>query len=185
PMVGRYRGTNPDLKYCFKPEDLAGAEKALYIKLNQTVKKVTESTEKLQFNTAIAALMELVRDYDPEKISNDQLNDTVILKTILLVAPMAPHMAEEMWAQTGFEGSVFKASWPEFDPDAVVGDSIEIAVQINGKLRDSVLVSVEASQDEVEQAAFASQKVASYTDGKEIARKIYVPGRLLNIVVKG
>ncbi|MEW6412849.1 MAG: leucine--tRNA ligase [Candidatus Zixiibacteriota bacterium] len=185
PMISSYSGSPLDLKQYFKRGDLDDAEWALYIKLNQTIKKVSESFERLQFNTAIAALMELTRDFEPDSIKDARLKDYVILKAVQLAAPMIPHMAEQMWHTAGFSDSVFKSAWPQHDPEAIVGDSIEIAVQVNGKLRDSVMVPADASQETVEKAAFESQKVLNFTDGKQIVKKIYVKGRILNIVVKG
>jgi leucyl-tRNA synthetase len=185
PLVTNYRQSRPDLKQYFNPGDLSETERHLYVKLNQTIKKVTDSVERLQFNTAISAIMELERQYDPEQIQNNNLNDQVILKTIQLVAPMAPHLAEEMWEIAGMSQSVFKSAWPQYDPDAVVGDTIEIAVQINGKLRDTVEVPADADESAIEEAAFASDKVRKYTEDKQILKKIYVKGRLLNIVIKG
>ena len=185
PIVGHYRGIAPDLKQHFKQSNMTPDEKAIYIKLNQTVKRVSEDIDRLQFNTAIAALMELLREYDSDKILNDQLNDSVILKAIQLVAPMAPHLSEELWHMAGFCDSVFKSGWPEFDPEAIVGDNIEVAVQVNGKLRGTVVVPVGANQAAVEEAAFASDKIMGHIEGKEIMKKIFVKGRILNIVVRG
>ncbi|UCG61848.1 MAG: leucine--tRNA ligase [Candidatus Zixiibacteriota bacterium] len=185
PLVNCLRGSQPDLKQYFNRDKLSADEWKLYIKLNQTVKKASDSVEKLQFNTAISALMELTRDFEPEKVSNEALNDYVILKAIQLAAPMIPHMSEEMWRQAGFEDSVFRSDWPAHDPNAVIGDTIEIAVQVNGKLRDSVSVAADAGQEDVERAAFESPKVVRFTENKDIIKKIYVKGRILNIVVKG
>ena len=184
-MIRNYRGSEPNLKQYFKAEELTANEKTIYVKLNQTIKKVTESSERLQLNTAISALMELIRDFDSDKITNDTLNDQIVLKTIQMVAPMAPHLAEEMWETAGFSESVFRSRWPEYDESAVIGERIEIAVQVNGKLRESVMVPADADQAAVEKAAFASSKVQTHTEGKAIVKKIYVKGRLLNIVVKG
>jgi len=164
---------------------LSADERKLYVKLNQTVKRVSESFDRLQFNTAVAALMELVRDYRPELVKVDEFNDQVILKTIQMIAPMAPHLAEEMWQLAGYGDSVFKSEWPEFDPEALLGDTVEIAVQVNGKLRGSVQVPVGCEQTVVEEAAFADAKILAHIQGKGIVRKIHVAGRLLNIVVKG
>lgn len=185
PMAAAYRGANPDLKQHFKRDGLSDYEWSLYIKLNQTVKKASESFDRLQFNTAIAALMELARDFDDSRVSDDKLNDTVILKAIQLAAPMVPHMAEEMWSACGFTDSVFKSRWPDYDPEAVVGDEIEIAIQVNGKLRGSVIVPADADQETVEMAAFENPKVLNFTENKQIIKKIYVKGRILNILVKG
>jgi leucyl-tRNA synthetase len=185
PIVEHFRACGCDLKYRFKNDELSPGDRKLYVKLNQTIKRVSESFERLQFNTAISALMELVRDFEAAKVQNDQLNDAVILKTIQQIAPLAPHLAEEMWQKCGFDTSVFKSSWPVHDPDAVVGDSVEIAVQVNGKLRGTVMVPVGSEQAPVEEAAKQHEKVQGYLAGKQIFKVIYVPGRLISFVVKG
>ena len=184
PLGQAWRGTYPDLKQYFKHDELSDTERSIYIKLNQTIKRFSDGAERLQFNVGIAALMELLRDLDSARIKNDQINDYVVLKAVQLLAPLAPHVAEEIWESVGQKDSIFRSEWPVYDPEAVVGDTIEIAVQVNGKLRDSVHVSPDADQAAVEEAAFASSKLAQYLSGKEIRRKIYVPGRILNIVVK-
>ncbi|RKX24084.1 MAG: leucine--tRNA ligase, partial [Candidatus Zixiibacteriota bacterium] len=135
-LIDNYRGTNPDLQKIFIINDLSIYERQIYVKLNQTIRRVSADFPRLQFNTSISAMMELVRDYQPDRLTNDNLNDFIILKTIQLVAPLAPHIAEEMWSTAGFNESVFLSSWPVVDPDALVGEMINIAVQINGKLRD-------------------------------------------------
>ncbi len=185
PIAESYRGTSPDLKYHFNHDKVSPDEWAAYVKLNQTIKRVNESFDRLQFNTAIAAIMELVRDYDPAKIADNLLNDQIILKIVQMIAPMAPHIAEEMWEKFGFTESILKSEWPEHDPDAVVGDRIQVAVQVNGKLRATVEVSSGADQAEVEAAAFDHPRIQEYTGGKDVVKLIFVPGRLLNVVVKG
>jgi leucyl-tRNA synthetase len=184
PLHQRYRGSQPDLKQHFNQDDLTASERSIYVKLNQTVKKVSESFDRLQFNTAIAALMELIRDFERAEIINDELNDQIVLKTIQMVAPLAPHLAEELWEIAGSTRSVFASEWPEFDKDAVLGDLIEIAIQVNGKLRDTVKVAPDAAQEAIEQEALQSDKVRAFTEGRAVIKKIYVPGRILNIVVK-
>ena len=185
PLSASFQGTSLDLKRYFKKSDLDDFEWSLYVKLNQTIKKVSESIERLQFNTAIAALMELTRDYAPTKVKSLVFNDYLILKAVQLIGPMAPHLSEELWHLAGHTESVFKSDWPRFDPDAIVADTIEIAVQVNGKLRDSIRVAADADQAEVERTAGQSSRVNSFLDGKTVVKKIYVPGRILNIVVKG
>ena len=184
PLIESTVGTTSDLKKHFKKSELSVDDWKLYIKLNQTIKRVDESFEQLQFNTAISALMELVRDFEQSKPESGALNDHIILKATQLIAPMAPHLAEEVWQEFGFSNSIFKSEWPEFDSNAVVGDTIVIAIQVNGKLRDSISLPADSGQETVETAAFASPKVQAFTDKKEIVKKIYVPGRILNIVVK-
>ncbi|HDL01910.1 MAG TPA: leucine--tRNA ligase, partial [candidate division Zixibacteria bacterium] len=185
PLNEKLRNSNPDLKYYFKREELSEFEYSLYIKLNQVIKQVSDSFDKLQFNTAISALMELVRDYDSDKIKNDSFNDYLILKTFQLSAPLVPHLAEEIWAFAGFEGSIFKSNWPICDESAIIKDSIVIGVQINGKLRDEIEIPIDCDQKRAEEVAFMSDKVKKYTDGKEILKIIFVKGRIFNIVVKG
>ena len=185
PLATELKGVHPDLKRYFKHSELSDDEWLLYVKLNQTVKKVSESFDRLQFNTAIAALMELVRDYGPEKVTKPEFNDYVLLKAIQLAAPLIPHMAEEMWLMTGHQDSVFKSAWPVYDPQAVIGEMIEVAIQINGRLRDSVIVPVDSNQETVEAAAMASSRVQAFIADKPIIKKIFVKGRILNIVVKG
>jgi leucyl-tRNA synthetase len=184
PMAGNFRNSDPDLKSYFKSGDLADYEKNVYIKLNQTVKRVTEDIERLQFNTAISALMELEHQYKPESIQNDALNDYIILKAIQLMAPMAPHLADEMWHLCGQKQSVFRSEWPGFDPDAVHFDAVKIAIQINGKLRSEIEIARDTSEDDVIAAAMEDVKIQSYMNNKHIIKKIYIPNRLLNLVVK-
>ena len=184
PLSQCYRGSKPNLEQRFNLEKMNEYERSIFVKLNQTIKRVSDDIVRLQFNTAIAALMELLRDYDFEQIANDQLNDCIVLKTIQLAAPLTPHLAEELWQQVGFEVSVFRSDWPVYDPDAIVGDLIEIAVQVNGKLRDTVTLPAYSDQAAVEQAAFESEKIQARVEGMQIVKKIFVKGRILNIVVK-
>jgi leucyl-tRNA synthetase len=184
PLAGHYRGTYPDLKYHFKLSDLEEYERNIYIKLNQTIKRCDDDYDRLQFNTAIAALMELLRDFDPAKIKNDRLNDYIILKAILLIAPMAPHLAEEMWHLCGGRNSIFKAKWPDYDTEAVYFDTVRIAVQINGKVRSEIEIPRDCPESEVLQLASDDSRVAGYLAGKTLIKKIYIPNRLVNLVVK-
>ena len=186
PLNEKFLKSGCDLKQYFKKSDLSESDWKLYLKLNQTIKRVSESYQQLHFNTAISALMELIRDYEQSQLKSDQLNDYIIVRAVQLIAPMAPHLAEELWQQFGLAdtGSIFKSDWPEFDPEAITSDTVKIAVQINGKLRDTIIVAVECDQETVEKAALKSKKVLSYTNQGEIKKIIYVPGRILNIVVK-
>jgi len=184
PIVERYRSDSPKLKHRFNSADLSESDRNLYVKLNQTIKRSSEDAERLQFNTCIAALMELAREYYNVEVENDELNDAVITGVIQLAAPLAPHVCEELWEKIGGADSVFKSAWPECDAEAIVADTIEIAVQINGKLRGRVQVASGSSQDQVEAVAFADGKVQAHVEGKTIIKKIYVPGRILNVVAK-
>ncbi len=184
PLVENYRGSSPDLKYYFKDNELSAYEKELYIKLNQLIKRIDEDSERLQYNTVIAGLMEYVRDFDSGKVKNDKLNDYIILKLIQLIAPIAPHLAEEMWRQTGNVESVFKSQWPEYDPNAIVFENISIAVQVNGKLRGLLDINRDAPEDEVINLALNDARIKNHLDGKAIIKKIYIRNKLLNLVIK-
>jgi leucyl-tRNA synthetase len=173
----------PDL---LEPATLEGPHKALYQKLHQTIKKVTEDLEALRFNTAIAALMELLNalgDYRKEHGVTPVFREAV-LRYIQMLAPFAPHLAEELWHEF-YTDSVFKAPWPRLDESALVADSFELVVQVNGKLRGKATISTQASEEEIKRTARELPNVQQHIAGKEVVKEIYVPGKLLNIVVKG
>jgi len=184
PLTDYYRNSDVDLKSYFNMNELSGYERDIYIKLNQTIKKVGDDIERLQINTVISALMEYTRDFDSDKIHNPVLNDYAILKSIQLMAPLAPHLAEEMWKLCGQDFSIFQTEWPKYDPRAMQFDSITIAVQINGKRRSEISIIRDSSENDVVRAAMKDVKIMQYTDSKDIIKKIYVPNRLVNIVVK-
>ncbi len=148
--------------------------------IHQTIKKVTDDIDSMKFNTAIAALMKLANYYyEAKKITKDDIRTFIIL-----LNPMAPHVTEEIWQMMGFEGMLNETSWPVYDISKTVNDTIEIPIQINGKLRAKIVVDKEADADELKAAVFANDVVKKLTDGKMIAKQIYVPGRVYNIVVK-
>ncbi len=152
---------------------------AVQTKRHQTVKKVTEGLEDLRYNTSIAALMELVNTLRAENSWNQQL----IEELIVMLAPFAPHFAEENWERLGHDGSIFDARWPGWDERLTVEDSVEIAVQVNGKTRSKVSVPRDAEQGAVVAAAQEDAAVRRFTEGKEVGKVVYVPNRLLNLVV--
>lgn len=165
-------------------------EKELNFVLNKTLKKVTEDIEgRFNFNTAISSIMELVNEaYRYKEKYKDDLNENlvgdVITKLITMLSPFAPHITEELWMNIGKEYSVHKLQWPEFDEKALVQDEVEIVVQINGKVRDKIVVSTSISKDDLEKAALESDKIKAATEGKNVVKVIAIPGRLVNIVVK-
>ena len=173
-----------DLKHYFNVDELSGPDKDIYIKLNQTIRRVSDDYERLQYNTAISALMEFVRDFHASDISDKKLVNYSILKVIQLIAPMAPHIAEEMWQICGQSESVFKSEWPVYDKNATAFDEVTIAVQINGKLRDQIDTARDSSEDSIIALALENSKVKAYTTGKTIIKKIYIPNKILNLVVK-
>ena len=160
--------------------DEPGHSKALEKALNKTIKKVTEDIEEMKFNTAIAAMMSLLNEADKAgSISKEDY------KTIInLLNPFAPHITEELWEMQGFDGFCSLADWPEYDEALCTDSEVEIAVQVNGKLRSRITVAVDADQDTVLAAAKAEQKVADELFGGNIVKEIYIKGKLVNIVVK-
>jgi leucyl-tRNA synthetase len=155
--------------------------------IHSTLKKVTEDTENFKFNTAIAAMMELTNNLGKMKRSSlyasDEWNKALYLLN-LMIAPYAPHLAEELWSRRGNKTSVHLEPWPAYDPALIVRDTITIAVQVNGKLRGQVEVASDADKDTILQIAKAEPNVAKHLSG-EIVREIVVPGKLVNVVVKG
>lgn len=165
-------------------------------KLHQTVKKVTESIEDdFHFNTAIAAVMELLNDmttYKQEVIDKDNISSEskkiwreVLEKTILLIAPFAPHVADELWAYLGNETFTFEEEWPKYDEELTKDHTFNLVIQVNGKVRDMVSAQIGISKDDAEKLAFESEKAKKFIDGKEVVKVIVVPNKLVNVVVKG
>jgi leucyl-tRNA synthetase len=163
-------------------------DRALNYKLNFAIKKVREDVGgRFMFNTAISSIMELVNEiykYKDQKEINEPLLRKAARELIVILSPFVPHIAEEMWEHVGGEGLCCLQSWPAFDEKSLVLDEIEIVVQINGKVRDKLVVPKDISKQELEQAALGSEKIREFTEGKEIFKVITVPGKLVNLVVK-
>jgi leucyl-tRNA synthetase len=147
-------------------------------KLHQTIRKVSEDVARLSYNTAIAAMMEYMNALRKGERTPHREE---IMPLIPLVAPFAPHIAEELWEQTGGTGSVFDSAWPAFDPALAAEDSIELVVQVNGKVRSKIMVSRDISEEAAVVTALADPTVAKFVAGAP-KKIIFVPGRLLNIV---
>ena len=168
--------------------ELTKQEKELRRILHLTIRKVTEDIgERFNFNTAISAIMELVNEFytfkDQQEVNSGLIRE-VVIALLKLLAPFAPHMTEELWHTIIKEGSVHKAAWPECDAAAIVLDEVEIVLQINGKVRDKIVVAAALGREELETAALAQPRVQALLDGKEIVKVICVPKKLVNIVVK-
>lgn len=152
----------------------------LEVLMNKTIKKVTEDFETLKFNTAIAAMMSLINEF--KRVG--KVNKAEYRTLLVLLNPVAPHITEELWEIMGFEGIVAEQAWPKYDPNKVTEDVIEMAVQINGKVRGLIMVPVDADVDMAKSLALSDDKIKMFTDGKTIVKEIYVPGKIFNIVVK-
>jgi leucyl-tRNA synthetase len=156
---------------------------------HKTIARVTADIDTFGFNTMIAALMEFTNYLTRRREAGDGIDaaawDEATATMALLLAPGTPHIAEEIWQRNGRSYSVHTQSWPQADPELAADDEIEIAVQVNGKLRERLLLPPDAPENEARARAMASDSVQSGIAGKEIVRVIYVPNRLLNIVAKG
>ncbi|MDK2794152.1 MAG: leucyl-tRNA synthetase, partial [Caldanaerobacter sp.] len=168
-------------------EEMEDAEKELNYVRHYTIKHVTLDADKFEFNTAIARIMELVNalyKYENEvEVKNMKFYEDVVRDFVKILAPFAPHFSEEMWERLGYEYSVFNQKWPEWDEKALERDMIEIAIQVNGKVRSKAQVPSNATDEELKQIALSDERVKSYLDGKEIKKVIIVKNRLVNIVV--
>jgi leucyl-tRNA synthetase len=178
------------------PTDLPPAARAVQRKLHQTIKRVSDDFKgRWHFNTCISAIMELVnalyayeesaaRASDGGGAVHTSLLAEVQRSLVLLLAPFAPYLAHELWEMLGENDNLLKAPWPKFDAELAKEEELEIPVQINGKLRSRVIVPADASESTVLERALADDKVKAALAGKQIVKKIYVPGKLVNIVVK-
>ena len=168
---------------------LTKTEKELRRVLHTTIKKVTEDVgNRFNFNTAISSIMELVNAIYTAKDKGETINDSLIREVISallrLLAPFAPHIAEELWHEVIGTGSVHKMKWPEYDANATVLDEVEVVLQINGKVRDRIVVAAGLDAKGLEQKAMEQEKVQAAIDGKKVVKVICIPNKIVNIVVK-
>jgi leucyl-tRNA synthetase len=173
------------------PAELSPQARAVQRKLHQTIKRVSDDFQgRWHFNTCIAAVMELVNVlYGAEEaIARNEVPVPFLAdvqrKLVLLLAPFAPYLAHELWEMLGEKGSLLKASWPQYDAVLAKEEELEIPVQVNGKLRAVVTVPADATEEFVLQQALANEKVKGAIAGKQVVKKIYVPGKMVNLVVK-
>ena len=161
----------------------------LHIKLNQTIKKVTEDIEeRFHLNTAIAALMEFFNDFSGAREELGKNNPGYIAfafqMLIKLLSPFTPHFCSELWQQCGIDSLLEEEPWPEFDPNYVKEQTVNVMVQVNGKIRDKIIVEQDEKEEKVKGIAFQSERVKQYTDGKQIIKTIFIKNKMLSIVVK-
>ncbi len=183
PLINLIDDSPVDLKYYFNNNELTLDEFRSYVRLNQTIKSINYDYEQIQFHTIIAAIMKFINDFEPEKLSQNLVNYSV-LKLVQVMSPLAPCLAEEMWELAGRPYSIFNSDWPQHDPNAIVADTMTIAVQVNGKLRGEIEVAADADETTIKAEAKANSKVQAHLMGKTVLKEIYVSGRLVNLVVK-
>ncbi|MEQ9618114.1 MAG: leucine--tRNA ligase [Deltaproteobacteria bacterium] len=168
------------------PKKLSGTAKELLIKVHKTIKKVTDDLERFQFNTAIAAVMELLNDtsrFEAEGGTDRAVLKQAIEAMVRLLYPMAPHVTEELWHELGHTDSLVDKPWIEWDRELVSSASITVVLQVNGKVRSQITMNPDPDSEQMKEAAFADEKVKSYLGGKEPRKVIVVPGKLVNIVL--
>ncbi len=147
--------------------------------VHKTIKKVTEDLANFRFNTAVSALMIFVNEAQKQ----EQLPRAAFSKFLTLLAPFAPHLAEELWEKLGNKESIHTQAWPDYNPDLAKDDTIALVIQVNGKLRDTIDVAADISKEEALELAKKSEKIAKWLEGKEPKKEIFVPGKLVNLVV--
>ncbi|MCG2691014.1 class I tRNA ligase family protein [Candidatus Parcubacteria bacterium] len=160
--------------------DFATDSRGIDSLLHKTVKKVGEDIEEFKFNTAISAMMIFINNLEKE----NKMSLILYSKFLILLSPFAPFMSEELWRELGHKESVFKEKWPEYDPELVKDEMIDLVVQVNGKLRDTIPASADIGEEEARKLALASGKIKKWIAGKEIVKVIFVKGKLVNIAVK-
>lgn len=171
------------------PGRLTKKERDLWRTVNLTIKKVTEDVEeRFNFNTAISSIMELTNALYLYKEGAEEVNGGLLTealeKLLLLLAPFAPHITEELWSRLGRSESIHLQDWPDYDEAALQVEEITIVIQVNGRVRDRLVVPVDMAEDELKQRALALPRVQEFVDGKKVVKMILVPGKLVNIVVK-
>ena len=177
------RGCRRFLERVWKLQDIVTDEEGyssdLEATMHKTIKKVSNDFETLKFNTAIAAMMSLINDFTKKgSVTKDELKTLLIL-----LNPVAPHITEEIWDTMNYGGYVYEQKWPEYDEAKTVESTIEIAVQVNGKVRSTISVPADGNKDDI--ISQAKEERGDRIAGKEIVKEIYVPGRIVNIVIKG
>ncbi len=168
------------------PSSLSAEERNLRRAVHKTIRKVTEDLdERFHFNTAIAAVMELLNTIQPAELTKPQFPAVMkeaLQSVILMMSPLVPHITEELWEIMGNSQPLSQMVWPEYDPDAVVDEELLVVVQVNGKLRSKLTVAADTGEDELKTLALADEKIATFLVGLTVRKVICVPGKLVNIV---
>jgi len=154
--------------------------KELEVKIHKTIKKVSEDYESLKFNTAIAALMSLLNDFN----SYGKITAADFKTFLILLNPVAPHITEELWTVCGFKGMLHESKWPVYDEEKTVDELIEMPIQINGKVRGTIMIPTDATEDVIKEKVRENENLMKYIEGKQIVKEIFVKGKIYNIVVK-
>jgi leucyl-tRNA synthetase len=185
--LGTLRGHSSTASRPIDVSAISEEGRSLLRKINQTIKKVTADIEKeYHFNTAIAALMELVNEmtgFEPRDKKEWEVLKTAVESTLLLLSPFTPHIAEELWEAVGNEPFISGKGWPAWDEELAKDEEVELVIQVNGKVRGKLMIPVGLSEDEIKKLALGDRKTAEFIGQKDIKKVIVVKGRLVNIVV--
>jgi len=156
------------------------SDKKLITKLHQLIKKVNDDLDNMKFNTAVAVMMEFVNAWSEDgKI----LSKKDAQAFLYLLSPFAPHIVEELWNKLGNKESIFKEEWPEYDKKLIQEETVQLIVQINGKVRDKIEIKIGLSEKEVQELILSQEGIQKWLDGKKIKKFIYIPNRLVNLVI--
>jgi leucyl-tRNA synthetase len=146
--------------------------------LHKTIKKVSEDIESMSFNTAVSSMMMLVNEMEKSNVKKEDFK-----MFLQILTPFAPHITEEIWRMLGEKKSIHLSQWPKWNPKKIIEEKIKLAVQINGKVRTEIMIDKDAKEDEVKKLTLANKVVINWLGDKEIKKFIYVPGRIINIVI--
>jgi leucyl-tRNA synthetase len=166
------------------PASLNDNQKKLRAEIHGLLEQANRDVEKYQFNTVVAAAMKMVNVLSSVKDIHDPVYSEAVDILLRLLSPIVPHVTHSLWQSLDVEGDILDAPWPRPDSNAMVQDYIELVVQVNGKVRGKVSVATDAEKETIEQTALSDANVKRFTDGKNVAKVIVVPGRLVNVVVK-
>ncbi|MCL0056710.1 leucine--tRNA ligase [Dehalococcoidia bacterium] len=180
-VVGCFRFLNKvwNLKSKIKNQKSKAKNQNLERLVHKTIKKVTEDIENFRFNTAVSALMIFAKELEKQ----DKILVNHYLSLITLLSPMVPHLTEELWQRLGHQKSIFFQSWPKYNPKLIKEEKFQLIIQINGRVRDKIEVEADISKEKAKELALWREKVRKWTEGKKIKKIVFVPGKLINIVV--
>ena len=187
-LTGQAELWTPHWRQALGAAQVDAAAQALRRKTHQTIRKITTDIEqRMHFNTAISAAMELVNDLHAYAAARgngapDPAYSEAVENLLLMLSPFAPHIADELWERLGKAGSLYEATWPTFDPEVAREEQIEVVVQVNGKVRDRLTVPADLAEDELRKLALESERAQAHTAGKQIRKVIVIPNKLVNIV---
>ncbi len=168
-----------ELSSALKDVDPSKAQQKI---LHATIKKVTEDIESLSFNTAISQMMIFVNAFIPQR-GTETIPISAMRTFLVLLNPFAPHLSSELWEKLKLPGQITEQPWPSYDEKFLVEDEVEIVIQVNGKVRDRMKMSIQASEEEIKTAALALPKIQELTAGKQIRKVVVIPKKLVNVVV--